>query len=147
MYIKEIKFTNFNDEEITQKFYFNLNRSDIQKWNLEKNGGFVGCLERIENTRDGVELANFIEDLLSKTYGVKSDDGSRFIKKRPDGSSLYEEFKETNAYDVLFVELTTNEKAAAEFINGVLPKELLKEIKKAESEGKITPVSLPSNSN
>lgn len=143
MYIKEIKFTNFNDEEITRKYYFNLSKSDITTWNLEKNGGFLGRLERILNTQDGAEMAVFIEELLSKSYGEKSDDGLRFMKKTDSGASLYDQFKETNAYDVLYMELTTNEKAAADFINGVIPKEMRKQVEEAQANGSVT--ALPNN--
>lgn len=145
MFVKEITYTNFNDEEITRKYYFNLSKSDITQWNLEKNGGFLGRLERIQNTMNGVEIAEFIEELLSKTYGEKSDDGNRFIKHRPDGSRLYDEFKETNAYDVLYMELTSDEKKAAEFINGVLPKDMIKNMKNLESGSTVS--NLPSSNN
>lgn len=137
MYIKEITFTNFNDEEITRKYYFNLSKSDIKTWNLEKNGGFLGRLERIQNTLDGAEIAEFIEELLSKSYGERSDDGMRFMKEDDNGRSLYKMFKETNAYDVLYNELTSDEKAAADFINGVLPKDVTKAMKEAEKSGNV----------
>lgn len=137
MYIKEITFTNFNDEEITRKYYFYLSKSDIKTWNLEKNGGFLGRLERIQNTLDGAEIAEFIEELLSKSYGEKSDDGMRFMKEDNNGRSLYKMFKETNAYDVLYNELTSDDKAAADFINGVLPKDVTKAMKEAKKSGNV----------
>lgn len=137
MYIKEITFTNFNDEEITRKYYFYLSKSDIKTWNLEKNGGFLGRLERIQNTLDGAEIAEFIEELLSKSYGEKSDDGMRFMKEDNNGRSLYKMFKETNAYDVLYNELTSDDKAAADFINGVLPKDVTKAMNEAKKSGNV----------
>ena len=141
MYIKTIKFENFNGDPIERKFYFYLSKSDIKKWNLDENGGFLARLERIQNTGDGKELGMFIEELLSKTYGEKSDDGSRFMKYTEDGKRrLYDLFKETNAYDELFDELTSDEKAATDFINGVLPPKLLKEAMEAEKQGKIEPL-------
>lgn len=145
MYIKTIKFENFNGDPIERKYYFNLTKSDIKKWNLEENGGFLARLERIQNTGDGKELSTFIEELLSKTYGEKSDDGLRFMKTTADGSrSLYEIFKETNAYDVLFDELTSDEKAATDFINGVLPAQLIKEAEEARKQGLIEPLNIKS---
>jgi hypothetical protein len=145
MYIKTIKFENFNGDPIERKYYFNLTKSDIKKWNLEENGGFLARLERIQNTGDGKELSAFIEELLSKTYGEKSDDGLRFMKTTADGSrNLYDIFKETNAYDVLFDELTSNEKAATDFINGVLPAQLIKEAEEARKQGLIEPLNIKS---
>jgi hypothetical protein len=51
---------------------------------------------------------------------VRSEDGKRFIKN----DQLREEFTQTAAYDALFMELATDEDAAANFIQGILPKDM-----------------------
>jgi len=39
---------------------------------------------------------------------------------------LRDEFSQTAAYDVLFMELATNDKLAADFMIGIMPKDLAK---------------------
>ena len=56
-------------------------------------------------------------------YGVKSDDGKRFIKNE----RLREEFASSEAYSVLFMEIVTDADAAAKFINAVIPAGLIEE--------------------
>lgn len=49
-------------------------------------------------------------------YGVKSEDGRRFMKSEEISRS----FMESPAYEILFEELVTNDKAAADFVNAVM---------------------------
>lgn len=51
-----------------------------------------------------------------KAYGVKSEDGRRFMKSEEISRS----FMESPAYEILFEELVTNDKAAADFVNAVM---------------------------
>ena len=41
-----------------------------------------------------------------------------------------ENFTETEAYSILYMQLATNDKAAAEFVNGVFPKDVVEAAKK-----------------
>jgi hypothetical protein len=74
------------------------------------------------------------------SYGIKSDDGVRFIKDE----KLSTMFRQTDAYDQLFVNLLSNEKETTNFINGILPKELMEEVKKQNAEAN-RPVLLSEN--
>jgi hypothetical protein len=47
---------------------------------------------------------------------------------------MREEFSQTSAYDVLFMELATNDEAAAVFLKGVLPKEIQEEVARQDAE-------------
>ena len=62
------------------------------------------------------KLIQFFEDLIKKAYGVKSEDGRRFMKSEEISRS----FMESPAYEILFEELVTNDKAAADFVNAVM---------------------------
>ena len=53
-------------------------------------------------------------------------------------------FRQTDAYDQLFVNLLSNEKETTNFINGILPKELMEEVKKQNAEAN-RPVLLSEN--
>lgn len=73
------------------------------------------------------KIFSFIKEIVLKSYGVKSEDGRRFIKKDENGRPLANEFEETLAYDAIMTELmSANETAAMEFVNGVLPVDALK---------------------
>jgi hypothetical protein len=65
--------------------------------------------------------------LILLSYGVKSEDGKRFIKS----DELRAEFSQTAAYQDMFMELAFNDGAAADFIKGIVPADMSVEMDKA----------------
>lgn len=113
---KTITYKDYDGVQRTETFYFNLNKAELAKMQLSEKGGLAAKLERTLETNDVPALTKFFEELIERSYGVKSDDGRRFIKSR----ELYEEFEQTEAYSQLFMELARDEAAAAAFVNGVM---------------------------
>lgn len=124
MYTKKIKFEDFNGQEREQTFYFNLNKAELTEMNLSKQGGLQEYVNRIVNTNNVPELSELFKSLILKSYGEKSDDGMRFVKKAPDGHRLADDFEQTAAYAEFFMELATNTDAATEFLNGIVPRDI-----------------------
>lgn len=117
---KTIKYTDFDGEERTEDFYFNLTKAEIMEMNLTTYGGLDKMIEKIIAAKDTPKIVNLFKDLVLRSYGIKSDDGKRFIKN----DKIREEFTQTEAYSELFMELATDEEAAINFVNGIVPKEL-----------------------
>lgn len=120
---KTIKFVDYNGVEREEDFYFNLTKAEISEMELEIPGGMSEMLKRITATKDTPSLVKIFKDLILRSYGVKSDDGRRFIKSE----ELKTEFSQTEAYSNLFMELATNADAASAFINGIVPSDIAKE--------------------
>lgn len=130
MLVKKIKYTDFNGNEREEEFYFNISKAELIEMELKTNGGFDTMLRKIISQQDSKKIVEIFKDLILKAYGVKSDDGRRFIKSK----ELSEEFSQTNAYNDLFLELTTNADKAKEFVNGIIDPSLQGELKKANLE-------------
>lgn len=126
---KTITYTDFNDVERTEDFYFNLTRAELTEMQLTIDGGYSAYVQKIVNSKDVPSLIKIFKDLIFRTYGVKSDDGRRFIKSE----QLSIEFSQTEAYNKLFMELATNDEAAAQFVKGVIPQDLAEEVEKESS--------------
>ncbi|MDF2800227.1 MAG: hypothetical protein K0S61_130 [Anaerocolumna sp.] len=114
---KKITYTDFDGNEITEDFYFNLTKAEVTKMELSTNGGLGVSLQKIVDTKDSKRIIETFEDLISKSYGEKSLDGKRFIKSK----ELSEAFMQTEAYSELFMELATKADMAVAFVNGILP--------------------------
>ena len=114
---KSITYVDLNGVERTEDFYFNLSRPEVVKMQGSAKGGYDVQLKGIANNLDGARIMDFFEDLIWRSYGEKSEDGRRFMKS----DEISRGFMETPAYEVLFDEMVTNDKAAAEFINAVMP--------------------------
>lgn len=127
---KTIKYTDYNGVERTEDFYFNLNKAEIMEMQLTTVGGLDAYLKKIISTQDVPTLMRIFKDLVLKSYGVKSDDGRRFIKN----DQLREEFEQTEAYSILYMELSTDAEAAAAFVNGIIPADVAKQLPKDPNE-------------
>ena len=117
MLVKNIAYTDYNGVERKEDFYFNLSKSELIELQASVEGGLDGYLKKIASRLDAPKIMSFFRDLILRAYGEKSDDGRRFIKS----PELSEAFRQTEAYDVLFVELVTDAKKGAEFISGIMP--------------------------
>lgn len=117
MFKKTITYKDYNDEERTEDFYFNLSRAEVTEMELSTEGGLGATIERITKAKDVPAIVAIFKDLILRSYGQKSPDGKRFIKSK----ALSEEFSQTEAYSALFMELATDSNMASAFINGILP--------------------------
>ena len=117
---KTVTYTDYNGVERTEDFYFNLSKAEVTEMELSVDGGLAQMLENIVNSKDSKEIVRMFKELVLKAYGEKSPDGRRFIKNK----ELSDAFSQTEAYSEIFMELALNEQAAADFVNGILPKSL-----------------------
>lgn len=120
MYVKEIEYTDFNGAPRKEKFYFNLTKAEILELELGKAGGLTEYMKKILEAQDTPTIMSIFKTLLLKSYGIKSDDGRRFIKN----DRVREEFEQTQAFSELYMLLALNDEEASKFINGVVPEEL-----------------------
>lgn len=126
---KKITYTDYNGQERTEDFYFNLSKAEIMEMELGTTGGFAEMLQRIVAAQDGPTIVKIFKDLVLKAYGEKTPDGKRFVKSE----ELSNAFAQTEAYSNLFMELATDSKAAADFVNGIIPADLAAEAQKQAS--------------
>lgn len=118
MYKKTINYVDYNGNQRTEDFFFNLNQTELKEMELTTVGGFGAKVERIIAALDMPEIYATFKDIVFRSYGEQTADGKRFIKS-PELSLA---FSQTEAYNVLMEEITSDAKAASEFINNVIPK-------------------------
>lgn len=123
---KTVTYTDFDGNERTEDFYFHLTEQELTEWELSVDGGLSGVLTRIVNSRDNKKLIEIFKDLLLRSYGEKTPDGRGFIKNE----EVLSNFKYTQAFSDIYMELATNDEAASEFVNGIIPEKLLTQAKK-----------------
>ena len=119
---KTVTYVDYNGVERTEDFYFNLSKAEVTEMELSVRGGLSAMLEELIKSGDSARIVEIFKDLVLRSYGEKSADGKRFVKSK----ELSEAFSQTEAYSEIFMELALDEKAAADFVNGILPANLNK---------------------
>lgn len=114
---RTITYKDYNGEERTEDFYFNLSQAEVTEMEMSVDGGLAEKLNRIILAKDGKQIIEAFKDLVLRSYGEKSPDGKRFIKSK----ELRDAFEQNPAYSIIFMELATNADMAANFVNGVVP--------------------------
>ena len=115
---KTMTYIDYDGNERTEDFYFNLTKAECTEMELSANGGLDKMIHNIIDEQDGKRIVEIMKEIVLKAYGKKSLDGKRFIKSQ----ELRDEFSQTEAYSDLFIELATNAEAASAFMNGIVPK-------------------------
>lgn len=120
---KTIKYTDYNGTERNEDFYFNLTKAELMEMEMGTSGGLGESIQRIVSAQDAPAIIKVFKDLVLRSYGIKSPDGKRFIKN----DAIREEFEQTEAYSILFMELATDADAAAKFVNGIVPQDMIEQ--------------------
>lgn len=118
MFKETMTYIDFDGNERTEDFYFNLTKAEIAKMDLKTPGGMEAFLQRIIASNDPKEIVTMFEELVQMAYGAKSPDGRRFIKT----PEVLAEFTQTEAYSDMFIRLASDAEYASKFIEGIVPK-------------------------
>ena len=121
---KTITYHDYNGVEYTQDFYFNLSKAEIMEMEMGTTGGLAEMIKKVVDAKDAPAIIKIFKDLVLKAYGEKSLDGRRFIKSE----ALSNEFSQTEAYAQIFMELATDADKASEFVKGIIPADIEKQL-------------------
>lgn len=127
---KTIKFEDYNGEQRSEVYYFNLTKSELTRWNFDHPEGIASYMKKLLKENNYRELLRVFEDLISMSYGVPDADGLHFRKSK----ALVEDFENSPAYDELFMELVNDNVKFEAFITALVPRDLAAEIKKQQAE-------------
>lgn len=129
MLTKTVKYKDFDGNERIENLQFHLSKVELIEMSLDLPDGVSEAIGtdpnnidetaamRILETLGGKGVLDFIKKLLLKSYGIKSADGRSFEKSE----ELSRKFSQTLAFDSIVMELMSNEEAAAEFVNTIIP--------------------------
>ena len=117
MFKYEIPYTDYNGVERKETFYFNLSKAELMEMELSTQAGVEEMIRVMIATNDNAKIVGLFKDLILKSYGIKSEDGRRFIKSQ----ELREQFEQSEAYSEFFMRMVSNEDdLQTKFINGVI---------------------------
>ena len=117
MFKHNIKYTDYNGVERNEVFYFNLSKAELMEMELSTQAGVEEMIRMMIATNDNAKIVQLFKDLILKSYGIKSEDGKRFIKSQ----ELRDQFEQSEAYSEFFMAMIANEDGLqTKFVNGVI---------------------------
>lgn len=126
MISKTIKYTDFNDNERNEVFYFHLSKPELLETYIK--GGeekLIDTLKKALKERDAVTFFDLLKDVIRLGYGEKSEDGKYFTKFDSQGRRLGDLFITSEAYSVLLMDDLFNDiTKATEFLMGMFPADI-----------------------
>lgn len=114
---QQVKYEDFDGNTQTETLYFNLNRMELisfqKRYGSENMENYINKLIEEKQIEPMYDLLN---DFVLTAYGVRSEDGKRFIKN----DEIREEFKQSLAYEALIEDFHDDSRKVLEnFISGV----------------------------
>ena len=120
---KDITFQDLEGNPVTETHYFHLSKADLIELQVGKEGGFEEWLKRMIAAENGKELVRELKDIILLSYGVKSENGTRFVKSK----EARDAFANSEAFSELFSEIALDSEKATEFVGAVVPRGLAEE--------------------
>ena len=127
---KTITYEDYDGNERTENFYFNLNEAELTQLRLSRSGGIEKMLQRIVDEQNAPEIIAMVKEIMLLAYGEKSDDGKVFLKS----PEISHRFECTEAFNEVFMDICSSPESASEFFRAILPAKLRAKI--AEEEAK-----------
>jgi hypothetical protein len=122
---KTVTYTDFNDNEQQEDLYFHLSKSQLLDMEMSHEGGLSTILPEMVKAGKVDEIWRLVKLMVGKAYGKRSEDGKRFVQA---SDKEVADLLTSPAFDSLFTDLTSSPEAMVEFITGLIPKDLLKDL-------------------
>ena len=135
MYVEELTFVDFDGNERTEEFRFNLTEAEVGELALTTEGGLEAYVKLIQQEQDVVKIIELFKKIINLSYGVKSLDG-KYFRKSPE---LLADFQSSQAYSDFYMSLIGDPNKAAKFIEGITPKAATPQDHKKSD--KVTPIN------
>lgn len=121
---KSITYKNYDEESVTEDFWFHLTKAELVELRMSKGEGFDAVLAKMAATNDMAAMLPLFREVIALTVGERDEVRKRFVKSK----EYTDNFMYSEAYSELFVEFMTDPSAFVTFINSVVPKELAEKV-------------------
>ena len=114
---QKVKYEDFDGNTQTEELYFNLSRMELValqgRYGKEDMAKYI---EKLIEDKDLEKMYELLNDIVLTAYGVRSEDGKRFIKNE----QIREEFLQSLAYEALIEDFHDETRKVLEnFVTGI----------------------------
>lgn len=124
---EDVKYTDWDGKEQVETLYFNISKTELAD-NLDLEGRLKALSAKFEAadpeatmaTEDIKEILELVKTFMKLSYGVRSEDGKRFMKSE----DIYTAFTQTAVYDEFLFSLFEVPQKAIHFLTNIIPADL-----------------------
>lgn len=114
---QKVQYEDFDGATQVETLYFNLNRMELivlqSRYGKEDMAAYI---DKLVEDKDIEKVYEILNDIVLSAYGLRSEDGKRFIKNE----TIREEFKQSLAYEALIEDFHDETRKVLEsFIVGI----------------------------
>lgn len=114
---QKVQYEDFDGTTQVETLYFNLNRMELialqSRYGKEDMAVYI---DKLVEDKDIEKVYEILNDIVLSAYGLRSEDGKRFIKNE----TIREEFKQSLAYEALIEDFHDETRKVLEsFIVGI----------------------------
>lgn len=117
MFLERISYVDYDGNKREEDFRFNLTQAELMEMEFDTAGGLEESIKRMVDGLDSKAIGKLFKTIILKSYGEKSADGKRFMKS----DEISKAFSETEAYNILYMHLLTDQDFANKFISNLVP--------------------------
>lgn len=126
MFTDTVTYEDFNGNSRTESLYFNLSVNEMFDLENSLPGGYSAAITNAIDSHESMVIFDMLRDLIRRSYGTKSEDGTRFLKSKEE----FEAFSQSPAYDAFLEKIISdNGTYAAKFVEGIMPRSILERVK------------------
>lgn len=126
---KEITYPDLDGNLVKETFYFNLSKIELAEMDVFDGGGLAARLRAVGNSSDGKVVYPVLKEIILMAIGQRSEDGKRFEKSE----QIRNNFTQSAAYETFIFEMLKDATKAAEFMNSVIPPDIVEKIRAGSS--------------
>lgn len=112
-----VTYLDYDGNERTEDFYFNLSPAELYELQFSESGGIGSLMEKISKEQDFTKIVEYFKKFVLLAYGEKSLDGKYLFKD----ADVKRRFEACPAYSQIFMDLATDAEVAAKFMKEVQP--------------------------
>lgn len=126
----KVPYEDFNGVQQVKEACFHISKMELIRLVSSKEIDSEEITSILESNNNS-KIFEYFEKIIGLSYGIKSEDGQRFIKNK----QILEEFKQSPMYDA-FMKSIMETGNATNFIKGLFPKDVMESVMKELEKSK-----------
>lgn len=131
---KDVAYVDFDGNQETETLWFHISKSNLTDNMLRLQPKFLDMQQRLSGPKkelkveEVVMILDLIKEMVRLSYGVRFEKDGKTRFRQTD--EVYQDFRDSGAYDALLTGFMENPETGMEFMQAVMPADLIEQAQK-----------------